>query len=71
MDFHSLMGEASAMILGKRNDDTVCDRLNYQYTVGILVVFAVIYMNRLYTDQIKCWVKLLMFPYTSFIVFVL
>ena len=65
------MGEASAMILGKRNDDSVCDRLNYQYTVGILVVFAVIYMNRLYTDQIKCWVKLLMFPYTSFIVFVL
>jgi hypothetical protein len=33
------------------------DRLNYRYTVAILVIFAIINMNRLYTDQIKCWVK--------------
>ena len=56
MDFHSLMGQASTMMSGKRNDDNTSDRLNYRYTVGILVVLAIINMNRLYTDQIKCWV---------------
>ncbi|CAF0822489.1 unnamed protein product [Rotaria sordida] len=62
MDFHSLMGQASSMILGKRNDDSTSDRLNYRYTVGILVVFAIINMNRLYTDQIKCWVPAFFTP---------
>jgi hypothetical protein len=59
MDFHSLMGRASTMMSGKRNDDGMADRLNYRYTVGILVVFAIINMNRLYTDQIKCWVRII------------
>jgi hypothetical protein len=58
MDFHSLMGRASTMMSGKRNDDGLSDRLNYRYTVAILIAFAIINMNRLYTDQIKCWVKL-------------
>lgn len=57
MDFHSLMGRASTMFTGKRNDDGISDRLNYRYTVVILVVLAFINMNRLYTDEIKCWVK--------------
>jgi Ca2+/Na+ antiporter len=56
MDIHSLMGRASTMMSGKRNDDSMSDRLNYRYTVAILVIFAIINMNRLYTDQIKCWV---------------
>ncbi|CAF3580559.1 unnamed protein product, partial [Rotaria socialis] len=55
MDFHSLMGQASNMMLGKRNDDSLSDRLNYRYSVSILIVLAIINMNRLYTDQIKCW----------------
>ncbi len=58
MDFPSIMGRASTMMLGKRNDDSICDRLNYRYTVGILVVFAIINLNRLYTDQIRCWVRI-------------
>ena len=57
MDIHSLMGKASTMMSGKRNDDSMSDRLNYRYTVAILVIFAIINMNRLYTDQIKCWVS--------------
>lgn len=57
MDIHSLMGRASTMMSGKRNDDSMSDRLNYRYTVAILVIFAIINMNRLYTDQIKCWVN--------------
>lgn len=57
MDFHSLMGRASTMMTGQRNDDGIADRLNYRYTVGILAALAIINMNRLYTDQIKCWVK--------------
>ncbi|UJR25294.1 hypothetical protein I4U23_006646 [Adineta vaga] len=51
------MGRASTMMSGKRNDDSMSDRLNYRYTVAILVIFAIINMNRLYTDQIKCWVS--------------
>ncbi|UJR23618.1 hypothetical protein I4U23_026604 [Adineta vaga] len=62
MDFHSLMGRASTMMLGKRNDDVISDRLNYQYTVAILVAFAILNMNRLYTDQIKCWVPAFFTP---------
>jgi len=58
MDIHSLMGRASTMMSGKRNDDSMSDRLNYRYTVAILVIFAIINMNRLYTDQIKCWVNI-------------
>jgi hypothetical protein len=58
MDFHSLMGRASTMMLGKRNDDDMADRLNYRYTAGILVAFAIFNMNRLYTYQIRCWVKI-------------
>ena len=57
MDFQSLMGRAAIVLSGKRNDDGMSERLNYQYTVGILVLFAIINMNRLYTDEIKCWVK--------------
>jgi len=55
------MGRASTMMSGKRNDDGMTDRLNYRYTVGILVVFAIINMNRLYTDQIRCWVRTFLF----------
>jgi hypothetical protein len=67
MDFHSLMGRAATMMLGKRNDDGIADRLTYRYTVGILVAFAIINMNRLYTDQIKCWVKISMFNTMHFL----
>ncbi|CAF1417700.1 unnamed protein product [Adineta ricciae] len=62
MDIHSLMGRASTMMSGKRNDDSMSDRLNYRYTVAILVIFAIINMNRLYTDQIKCWVPAFFTP---------
>ncbi|CAF3720043.1 unnamed protein product [Rotaria socialis] len=62
MDFHSLMGQASNMMLGKRNDDSLSDRLNYRYSVSILIVLAIINMNRLYTDQIKCWVPAFFTP---------
>ncbi|CAF1343916.1 unnamed protein product [Didymodactylos carnosus] len=56
MDISSLAARASTVMSGKRNDDGLADRLNYRYTVGILVVFAIINMNRMYVDQIKCWV---------------
>ncbi|CAF4370909.1 unnamed protein product, partial [Rotaria magnacalcarata] len=62
MDFHSLMGQASNVMFGKRNDDSLSDRLNYRYTVTILIVLAIINMNRLYTDQIKCWVPAFFTP---------
>ncbi|CAF5116745.1 unnamed protein product, partial [Rotaria sp. Silwood1] len=57
MDFHTLMRQASNIVLSKRYDDCTSDRLNYRYTVGILLVFAIINTNRLYAEQIRCWVK--------------
>ncbi|CAF0925016.1 unnamed protein product [Adineta steineri] len=62
MDFHSIMGRVSTIMTGKRNDDVIADRLNYRYSVAILVGFAILNMNRLYTDQIKCWVPAFFTP---------
>ncbi|CAF2619739.1 unnamed protein product [Rotaria sp. Silwood2] len=56
MDIHSLMHQASYMMLGRRKDDCTSDRLNYRHTVRILLVFAIINTNRLYAEQIRCWV---------------
>lgn len=58
MDYRSLMGQASSMMLNKRHDDYASDRLNYQYTVTILAVFSIVNLNRLCTERIKCWVRL-------------
>ncbi|CAF1040073.1 unnamed protein product [Rotaria sp. Silwood1] len=62
MDFHTLMRQASNIVLSKRYDDCTSDRLNYRYTVGILLVFAIINTNRLYAEQIRCWVPAFFTP---------
>ena len=33
-----------------RNDDDLADRLNYRYTVAILIAFAVIVSNRQFSE---------------------
>lgn len=33
-----------------RNDDDLADRLNYRYTVAILIAFAVIVTNRQFSE---------------------
>ena len=39
------------------SDDDFADRLNYKYTVAILVVFAFVVTNKHFGhNQINCWV---------------
>ena len=38
-------------------DDDFADRINYKYTVAVLVIFAIIVTNRQFgTKQIHCWI---------------
>jgi hypothetical protein len=40
-----------------KTDDDFSDRLNYRYTVGFLIIFAIILTTRQYTSTpIQCWV---------------
>ncbi len=40
-------------IFSHRNDDDFADRLNYRYTVAILIVFAIIVTNRQFSESGK------------------
>jgi hypothetical protein len=55
----SQLSSAIYMLFGGDNyqDDDGADRLNYKYTVAILVIFTVIVTNRQFgTKQIRCWI---------------
>lgn len=42
---------------GARKDDDFADRLNYKYTVGLLVFFSIVVASKQFSnDQIQCWV---------------
>ncbi|CAF0770063.1 unnamed protein product [Rotaria sordida] len=42
---------------GIRRDDDFADRLNYKYTVGILIFFSIVVASKQFsTDPIQCWV---------------
>ncbi|UJR26456.1 hypothetical protein I4U23_007786 [Adineta vaga] len=42
---------------GIRRDDDFADRLNYKYTVGLLVFFSIIIASKQFSnDHIQCWV---------------
>ncbi|RNA26845.1 innexin unc-9-like isoform X2 [Brachionus plicatilis] len=50
-------------VFAVRNDDDVADRLNYRYTVAILVAFAIIVSHRQFSESvIKCWVPAFFTP---------
>jgi hypothetical protein len=56
MDVLSL-SKLSSSVFGVKSDDDFSDRLNYRYTVGLLILFSIILTTRQYgSEVIKCWV---------------
>jgi hypothetical protein len=58
MDILSVVTRVPILFFGvERNDDDFADRINYKYTVAVLVIFAIIVTNRQFgTKQIHCWI---------------
>ncbi|CAF0715290.1 unnamed protein product [Brachionus calyciflorus] len=57
MDVLTLANRVNGAIFGVSSDDDFSDRLNYRYTVGLLVLFSIILTSRQYSSEvIKCWV---------------
>jgi hypothetical protein len=57
MDIAKLASGASAIIIGQNSDDEFSDRINYRYTVGLLMFFTLILSTKQYSSEvIKCWV---------------
>lgn len=56
MDIIGFVTRVPLLIFGaERNDDDFADRMNYKYTVAILVIFAIIVTNRQFGQkQIHC-----------------
>ncbi len=57
MDVLSLASRLQSSVFGSRSDDDFSDRLNYRYTVGLLLLGSIIITTRMYgSEVIKCWV---------------
>lgn len=58
MDILSVVTRVPILFFGvERNDDDFADRINYKYTVAVLIIFAIIVTNRQFgTKQIHCWI---------------
>ena len=57
MDVLGLVNRASGVIFGANSDDDFSDRLNYRYTVALLILFTVVLTTGQYSSvKIKCWV---------------
>ena len=58
MDILSVVTRVPLLVFGvERHDDDFADRINYKYTVAVLVIFAIIVTNRQFgTKQIHCWI---------------
>ena len=58
MDLFATVSRLPFSVLGPHRSDTcTIDRLNYKYTVIILVIFSIIVSNKQFSsDHIACWV---------------
>jgi hypothetical protein len=58
MDLFATVSRLPFSVLGSHRSDTcTVDRLNYKYTVIILVIFSIIVSNKQFSsDHIACWV---------------
>ncbi len=57
MNVLELASGAGQMFLSFSADDEFADRLNYRYTVGLLMFLTIILSTKQYSaDNIKCWV---------------
>lgn len=50
MDLVGYLTKLQASVFAIRNDDDLADRLNYRYTVAILIAFAVIVSHRQFSE---------------------
>lgn len=52
MDVFGLVNRAHSVIFAPRTDDDFIDRVNYRYTVGLLVLFAVIIITKQSSNEV-------------------
>ena len=52
MDVLTLVNRLSSSIFGGKSDDDFSDRLNYRYTVGLLILFSIILTTRQYGSEV-------------------
>ena len=56
MDILKISSRLNQNVFGEKTDDDFSDRLNYRYTVALLVFFSVILTTRQYSSEvIRCW----------------
>lgn len=52
MDVLALANRIPGVIFGSNSDDDFSDRLNYRYTVALLVLFSIILTSRQYSSEV-------------------
>ena len=57
MDVISLANRIPTMIFGSKSDDALSDRMNYRYTVALLLLFAVIITTRQFGSEVRIFLK--------------
>jgi hypothetical protein len=48
-----LTGQIQFMLFAQKNDDDFSDRLNYRYTVGLLILFCIVILTRQYGADVS------------------
>ncbi len=56
MDVLALVNRLSTSIFGGKSDDDFSDRLNYRYTVGLLILFSIILTTRQFGSEV-IWIE--------------
>ena len=52
MDVLTIANRLTTSVFGTKSDDDFSDRLNYRYTVGLLILFSIIISGRLYGSEV-------------------
>jgi hypothetical protein len=52
MDVLALANKLPAMVFGAKSDDDFSDRLNYRYTVALLILFSIVLTTRQYGSEV-------------------
>lgn len=53
MDVISLASRLQSSVFGSKSDDDFSDRLNYRYTVAVLLLFTIIVTTRQYGSEVS------------------
>ena len=60
MDVIGLANRLPTMIFGSKSDDDLSDRVNYRYTVALLLLFALVITTRQFGSEV-CFFLFLLF----------